>query len=216
MFPASSGGRLGSYQQASWPDQAANVRFLEWLSCSRNPLAASTSSVVGGAVGTDGESLDSFESSFENDLHKLWNGMSSGSYFHPPVGSAEMPKRRRRRMLGSPTGADRVAQTVVNIYFEPRVQPYFHLDSYGYRPAEPVAGALAVTRERCWKYDWVLEFDIKVLFDNINHGLSMKAVRKNTDNPWIILYIERRLKVPFQMPNGAIAERTKRTLHRAA
>lgn len=136
--------------------------------------------------------------------------------FLPPVGPAEMPKRQRRRVLGLPTGADRVAQMVVKICFEPRVQPCFHLDSYGYRPAKPVAGALAVTRERCWKYDWVLEFDVKVLFGNIDPEPLMKAIGRHTDSPRVILHIERRLKVPFQMPNGAIAERTKGTLHRAA
>ena len=114
-------------------------------------------------------------------------------------------------MLGVPTVADRVAQMVVKIYFEPRVEPYFHSDSYGYRPGKSAHDALAVTRERCWKYDWVLEFDIKGLFDNIDHELLMKAVRKHTGNPWVILYIERWLKAPFQMPNGAVVERTKGT-----
>ena len=166
----------------------------------------------GGAAGVDGESLESFESNLKNNLYKLWNRMSSGSYFPPPVRAVEIPKKSGGvRVLGVPTVADRVAQMVVKIYFEPRVEPYFHSDSYGYRPGKSAHDALAVTRERCWKYDWVLEFDIKGLFDNIDHELLMKAVRKHTGNPWVILYIERWLKAPFQMPNGAVVERTKGT-----
>ena len=114
-------------------------------------------------------------------------------------------------MLGVPTVGDRVAQMVVKIYFEPKVEPYFHRDSYGYRPGKSAVDALAVTRQRCWRYDWVLEFDIKGLFDNIDHELLMKAVRKHTDNPWVILYIQRWLKAPFQMPDGTVRERTKGT-----
>ncbi|MEA4884113.1 MAG: group II intron reverse transcriptase/maturase [Clostridia bacterium] len=166
----------------------------------------------GGAAGVDGESLESFELNLKNNLYKLWNRMSSGSYFPPPVRAVEIPKKSGEvRVLGVPTVADRVAQMVVKIYFEPRVEPYFHSDSYGCRPGKSAADALAVTRERCWKHDWVLEFDIKGLFDNIDHELLMKAVRKHTDNPWVILYIERWLKAPFQMPNGAVVERTKGT-----
>lgn len=166
----------------------------------------------GGAAGVDGESLESFESNLKNNLYKLWNRMSSGSYFPPPVRAVEIPKKSGGvRVLGVPTVADRVAQMVVKIYFEPRVEPYFHSDSYGYRPGKSAHDAIAVTRGRCWKYDWVLEFDIKGLFDNIDHELLMKAVRKHTGNPWVILYIERWLKAPFQMPSGAVVERTKGT-----
>ena len=114
-------------------------------------------------------------------------------------------------MLGVPSVADRVAQTVAKIYFEPKVEPYFHTDSYGYRPGKSAIDALAVTRKRCWRYNWVLEFDIKALFDNIDHQLLMKAVRKHTDNPWVILYIKRWLTAPFQMPDGTVKERTRGT-----
>lgn len=165
-----------------------------------------------GAAGIDNERLESFEANLKNNLYKLWNRMSSGSYFPPPVKAVEIPKKNGGvRVLGVPTVADRVAQMVVKIYFEPQVEPYFHPDSYGYRPGRSAADALAVTRKRCWKYDWVLEFDIKGLFDNIDHELLMKAVRKHTDNPWVLLYIERWLKAPFQMPDGTISERTKGT-----
>jgi len=165
-----------------------------------------------GAAGIDKESLEAFETNLENNLYKIWNRMSSGSYFPPPVKAVEIPKKNGgKRILGVPTVADRVAQTVVKIYFEPKVEPHFHPDSYGYRAGKSAREALAVTRQRCWKYDWVLEFDIKGLFDNIEHELLMKAVRKHTDSPWIILYIQRWLRAPFLMPDGTVKERTKGT-----
>lgn len=165
-----------------------------------------------GAAGIDDENLEAFEANLKNNLYKIWNRMSSGSYFPPPVKAVEISKKGGgKRMLGVPTVADRVAQMVVKIYFEPAVEPYFHTDSYGYRPNKSAIDALTVTRKRCWDYDWVLEFDIKGLFDNIDHKLLMKAVRKHTDNPWVILYIKRWLTAPFQMPDGTVKERTKGT-----
>jgi len=165
-----------------------------------------------GAAGIDDQSLETFEANLKNNLYKIWNRMSSGSYFPPPVKAVEIPKKNGgKRILGVPTVADRVAQMVVKIYFEPTVEPYFHPDSYGYRPGKSALDAVAVTRQRCWRYNWVLEFDIKGLFDNIDHELLMKAVRKHTNNPWIILYIGRWLKAPFQMPDGTAKERPKGT-----
>ncbi|OPX90744.1 MAG: Group II intron-encoded protein LtrA [Pelotomaculum sp. PtaB.Bin104] len=165
-----------------------------------------------GAAGIDDESLEAFEANLKNNLYKIWNRMSSGSYFPPPVKAVEIPKKNGgKRILGVPTVADRVAQMVAKIYFEPQVEPHFHPDSYGYRPGKSAADALAITRRRCWRYNWVLEFDIKGLFDNIDHELLMKAVRKHTNNPWVILYIQRWLKAPFQMPDGTVKERTKGT-----
>lgn len=165
-----------------------------------------------GAAGIDDESLTAFEANLKNNLYKIWNRMSSGSYFPPPVKAVEIPKKTGgKRILGIPTVADRVAQMVVKIYFEPSVEPYFHPDSYGYRPGKSAIDAVAVTRQRCWRYNWVLDFDIKGLFDNIDHALLMKAVRKHTDNPWVILYISRWLKAPFQMPDDTMKERTKGT-----
>ena len=165
-----------------------------------------------GAAGIDHESLETFEVNWKDNLYKIWNRMSSGSYFPPPVKAVEIPKKSGgTRILGVPTVADRVAQMVVKLYFEPNVEPYFHEDSYGYRPRKSAIDALAITRKRCWKYDWVLELDIRGLFDNIDHELLMKAVRKHTDNPWVILYIQRWLKAPFQMPDGTVQERTKGT-----
>ena len=150
-----------------------------------------------GAAGVDGESLRMFEEDLKNNLYKIWNRMSSGSYFPPPVKAVEIPKKSGGvRILGVPTVADRIAQMVVKLTFEPLVEPIFHPDSYGYRPGRSAHDALAQTRQRCWRYDWVLEFDIKGLFDNIPHDLLMKAVHKHTDNPWVLLYIERWLGAP--------------------
>lgn len=115
------------------------------------------------------------------------------------------------RILGIPTVSDRIAQMVVKLVFEPTVEPYFHPDSYGYRPNKSALDAVEVARERCWRQNWVVEYDIKGLFDNIDHDLLMKAVRKHTDIKWVILYIERWLKAPMQQPDGTLVERTKGT-----
>lgn len=165
-----------------------------------------------GKAGIDDESLEEFETNLKNNLYKIWNRMSSGSYFPPAVKAVEIPKKQGGvRVLGVPTVADRVAQMVVKIYFEPSVEPCFHRDSYGYRPGRSAIDAVAVTRKRCWRNNWVMEFDIKGLFDNIDHELLMKAVRKHTDIPWVILYVERWLKAPFQRVDGTEEQRTKGT-----
>jgi RNA-directed DNA polymerase len=165
-----------------------------------------------GAAGADGKSIKEFELKMKNNLYKLWNRMSSGSYFPIPVKGVEIPKKSGgKRLLGIPSVTDRIAQMVVARYLEPLVEPLFCDDSYGYRPGKSAVDAVGVVRERCWKFDWVIEFDIKGLFDNIDHDLLMKAVRKHTDNKWVILYIHRWLKAPFQMPNGALEERTAGT-----
>jgi RNA-directed DNA polymerase len=161
-----------------------------------------------GAAGIDNESMEAFEKNLKNNLYKIWNRMSSGSYFPPPVMAVAIPKKSGgKRILGVPTVSDRIAQMTAKIYFEPMVEPHFLPDSYGYRPGKSALDAVGVTRKRCWKYDWVLEFDIKGLFDNIDHELLMRAVRKHTECPWIILYIERWLKAPFQTKEGEIIER---------
>jgi RNA-directed DNA polymerase len=161
-----------------------------------------------GAAGVDDESISVFEERLKDNLYKIWNRMSSGSYFPPPVKVVEIPKKNGgTRILGVPTVADRIAQMVAKMYFEPRVEPYFHPDSYGYRPGKSAIDAVAVTRRRCWRYNWLLEFDIKGLFDNIDHDLLMRAVKTHTDCKWLLLYIERWLKAPFQMENGQILER---------
>ena len=135
-----------------------------------------------GAAGLDNVSIEKFEKNLKDNLYKLWNRLSSGSYFPPPVKAVEIPKKNGgTRMLGVPTIEDRIAQMVVRMYFEPNVEKVFYDDSYGYRPNKDAIKAISTVRKRCWKYDWVLEFDIKGLFDNIDHNLLMKAVRKHTE-----------------------------------
>ncbi len=165
-----------------------------------------------GAAGIDNQSISDFEKDLKNNLYKIWNRMSSGSYFPPAVKAVAIPKKSGgERILGIPTIQDRIAQMVAKLTFEPLVEPTFLSDSYGYRPNKSAIDAVRVTRKRCWYQDWVLEFDIKGLFDNISHELLMKAVRKHTDCKWLLLYIERWLKAPMVMENGEQVERTQGT-----
>ena len=166
----------------------------------------------GGSAGVDGQDLRTFEGDLKDNLYKIWNRMSSGSYFPPPVKLVEIPKKSGgKRGLGIPTVGDRVAQMVVKLYLEPKVEPIFHEDSYGYRPNKSAIDAIGQARKRCWKYDYVIEFDIKGLFDNIDHELLMKAVRKHSQEPWVLLYIERWLKAPFIDSKGNTIERKRGT-----
>lgn len=165
-----------------------------------------------GSAGVDQESIEDFARDLGSNLYKIWNRMSSGAYFPPPVKAVVIPKKQGgHRVLGVPCVSDRIGQMVVKLAFEPMVEPYFLADSYGYRPGKSALGAVAVARQRCWKYDFVLEFDIRGLFDNINWELLLKTVRKHTENKWVLLYIERWLKATMQMPNGSIVERTRGT-----
>jgi len=128
-----------------------------------------------GSAGVDKITIEKFEENLKDNLYKLWNRLSSGSYFPPPVRAVEIPKKNGgTRILGVPTVEDRIAQMVVRLYFEPSIDKIFHEDSYGYRPNKSAIGAIKVIRERCWRYDWVLEFDIKGLFDNIDHTLLLR------------------------------------------
>lgn len=161
-----------------------------------------------GAAGIDDETIKDFEGNLENNLYKIWNRMSSGSYFPPAVKTVEIPKADgKKRKLGIPTVGDRVAQMVVKIHLEPKVEPYFHPDSYGYRPKKSAIQALEVARKRCWEYDWVIDLDIKGFFDNIDHELMMKVVKKHTQEPWILLYVQRWLEAPAQEVDGTVTER---------
>jgi group II intron reverse transcriptase/maturase len=160
-----------------------------------------------GAAGVDGESIEAFERDLSKNLYRLWNRLSSGSYMPSPVRRVEIPKSDgKTRPLGIPTVADRIAQMVVKNALEPKVEPMFHNDSYGYRPGRSAHQALSAVRQRCRNIDWVLDLDIKGFFDNIDHTLLMKAVRKHTDCRWVLLYIERWLTAPVQMPDGALVE----------
>lgn len=163
-----------------------------------------------GSGGVDGVSLKMFCKDYKDYLYKLWNQMSSGSYIPPPVRLKEIAKKGGgMRPLGIPTVSDRVGQTVVKVLLENTLEKLFHEDSYGYRPLKSAADALAAARTRCWKYDWVVDLDIKGFFDNIPHDLLMKAVRKHCDCTWMLLYIERWLVAPLQKENGEIVARTK-------
>jgi len=165
-----------------------------------------------GAAGVDGQSIAEFEEDLKDNLFKIWNRMSSGCYFPPPVRRVEIPKDNGgTRPLGIPTVADRIAQTVVKRYLEPLLEEHFHPDSYGYRPEKSAIEAIGVARQRCWRYDWVLDLDIKGFFDSIDHGLLMRAVRKHTDCKWVLLYIERWLKAPVQFEDGSLVHRDKGT-----
>lgn len=162
-----------------------------------------------GAAGIDKQSLAGFGEDLQNNLYKLWNRMSSGSYFPPPVKAVPIPKKTGgERILGVPTVGDRICQMVVKMALEPEMERIFLADSYGYRPNKSALEAVGITRQRCWRYDWVLEFDIKGMFDNIPHELLMKAVKKHTNEKWILMYIERWLKAPMQQKDGTIVART--------
>ena len=162
-----------------------------------------------GSAGIDGIDLKSYESNLQKNLYMLWNRMSSGSYFPKAVKLVEIPKPNGgKRPLGIPTIEDRVAQMVAVMYISPRLEAIFHDDSYGYRPMRSAHSAIAKAIERCNENFWVLDMDISKFFDTIDHGLLMKAVQKHVSEKWILLYIERWLKVPYQTSDGKVVERT--------
>ena len=163
-----------------------------------------------GAAGIDDESIEVFEADLSRNLYKLWNRMSSGSYFPPPVKQVEIPKKQGGvRILGVPTVADRIAQQVVKARIEGELEGLFHPDSYGYRPNKSAAQAVAVTRERCWKYAWCVEFDIRRAFDELDWELMRRAIKKHVKDPWALMYLERWLTAPAVSPDGQTIERTK-------
>jgi len=166
-----------------------------------------------GAAGVDGQTVADFEADLSGNLYKLWNRMSSGSYFPPPVRRVMIPKDggTGERPLGIPTVADRVAQEVVKRYLEPILEPVFHGDSYGYRPGRSAIDAVRTARQRCWRNDWVLDIDVKGYFDSIDWELLLTAVRKHTDCLWVLLYVERWLKASVQMEDGGVVARTAGT-----
>lgn len=165
----------------------------------------------GGAAGVDQQTLEDFAGDYKGNLYKLWNRMASGSYMPPPVKRVEIPKATGgTRPLGVPTVADRIAQSVIKAAIEPRLEKCFHPDSFGYRPGKSAKQALEKTRQRCWQYDWVLEYDISQFFEDIDHERLMKAVRKHVEEKWILLYIERWLKAPTSV-DGVLSPRTRGT-----
>ena len=166
-----------------------------------------------GAPGVDEQSIVVFESDLKGNLYKIWNRMSSGTYFPPPVRAVEIPKPQGTRVLGVPTVGDRIAQTVVALTLEPRTEVIFHPDSYGYRPGKSAHDALAACRERCWQKDWVLDLDIRSFFDSLEHDLVVKAVSANitAEQRWVLLYVKRWLTAPLQLPDGTLQPRHRGT-----
>src|SRR3954454_7821853 len=165
-----------------------------------------------GAPGVDGQSLAAFEADLQGNLYKVWNRMSSGCYLPPPVRAVEIPKAGGGvRVLGVPTVADRVAQTVVAVELEAKVEPIFHPDSYGYRPNRSALDAVGECRRRCWSKDWVIDLDIAKFFDTVDHRLMIKAVRAHTDQAWVVLYVQRWLVAPLQRPDGTMEARDRGT-----
>ena len=168
-----------------------------------------------GAPGVDQVSLDEFEEDLKGNLYKIWNRMSSGTYFPPPVRAVQIPKGSGGgvRVLGVPTVADRVAQTVAARVLEEAVEPVFHPDSYGYRPGRSALDAVGRCRERCWRADWVIDLDIRAFFDTVDHDLLIKAVEKHTEHEtrWVVLYVKRWLKAPLQQADGTTQARDRGT-----
>jgi RNA-directed DNA polymerase len=168
----------------------------------------------GGAAGADGVTIEQFEEDLSGNLYRLWNRMSSGSYFPGPVRAVEIPKKGSKggiRVLGIPNVVDRVAQAAAAAALEPSVEPVFHEDSYGYRPGRSPVDAVAVCRERCFRKDWVVDLDIRTFFDSVSSELMLRAVRHHTDQQWVVLYVERWLKAPILMPDGTLVPRVKGT-----
>jgi RNA-directed DNA polymerase len=166
-----------------------------------------------GAAGVDEESIAEFEGDLKGNLYKLWNRMSSGTYFPPPVLAVQIPKAGGNgvRVLGVPTVSDRIAQTVVRLYLEPVVEPTFHPDSYGYRPGRSALDAVEACRRRCWSKDWVIDLDIRSFFDSLDHELILKAVAAHTRQRWILLYLRRWLTAPLQRQDGTLVQRDRGT-----
>ncbi|WP_307874196.1 MULTISPECIES: reverse transcriptase domain-containing protein, partial [unclassified Frankia] len=166
-----------------------------------------------GAAGVDGCTVADFETDLKNNLYKVWNRMSSGSYFPPPVMAVEIPKSHGEgtRVLGVPTVADRVAQTVVARRLGAKVEPIFHPDSYGYRPGRSALDAVAACRDRCWRYAWVIDLDVQAFFDSVDHDLLLRAVERHADAPWVMLYVRRWLVAPLVLPDGSVQARSRGT-----
>jgi group II intron reverse transcriptase/maturase len=172
-----------------------------WLKVKRN----------GGAAGADGVTIEQYEENVKSNLFKLWNRMSSGSYFPGPVRAVEIPKKGGTRVLGIPNVVDRVAQTVAVLVLEPNAEQVFHDDSYGYRPRRSPVDAVRVCRERCFRKDWVVDLDVKAFFDTVPWDLVLRAVARHTDHKWVLVYVERWLKAGVLMPDGTMVARVKGT-----
>lgn len=166
-----------------------------------------------GAPGVDGVTLTAFETDLKDNLYRIWNRMSSGSYFPPPVRAVQIAKAHGTgiRTLGVPTVADRVAQTVVANRLTAKVEPIFHVDSYGYRPKRSALHAVAVCQQRCFKHDWVIDIDVQAFFDSVDWDLMLKAVAAHCTEPWVLLYVKRWLAAPLAGSDGGLQQRVRGT-----
>jgi RNA-directed DNA polymerase len=165
-----------------------------------------------GSAGIDKQSIEMFNENLKDNLYKIWNRMTSGSYFPPPVRTVFIPKKQGgTRPLGIPTVGDRIAQGVVKDYLEPSVEAIFHESSFGYRPGRSAHDAIKQCLDNCIKQAWVIDVDIKGFFDNISHEIMLGLLQKHTTEKWVLLYAERWLKAGVQQKDGSIITRTKGT-----
>lgn len=163
-----------------------------------------------GSAGIDRESIEMFNAKMSSNLYKIWNRMTSGSYFPPPVRTVFIPKKQGGlRPLGIPTVSDRIAQGVVKDYLEPSMEAIFHHSSFGYRPGRSQHDALAQCQANCMQKAWVLDVDIKGFFDNISHSIMMELLGQHTKERWVLMYVERWLKAGVEQEDGSITARTK-------
>ena len=165
-----------------------------------------------GSAGIDKQSIEMFNENLSKNLYKIWNRMTSGSYFPPPVRTVFIPKKQGgKRPLGIPTVSDRIAQGVVKDYLEPTLEAIFHTSSFGYRPGRSAHDALRQCRDNCIKYAWVIDVDKKGFFDNLSHEIMMQLLQMHTTEKWVLMYAERWLKAGVEQEDGSIIARTKGT-----
>lgn len=165
-----------------------------------------------GSAGIDKQSIESFNENLSGNLYKIWNRMTSGSYFPPPVRTVFIPKKQGGvRPLGIPTVSDRIAQGVVKDYLEPSLETIFHASSFGYRPGRSAHDALVQCQSNCNQKDWVLDVDIKGFFDNISHDIMLELLAQHTQEKWVLIYVERWLKAGVEQEDGSITARVKGT-----
>lgn len=159
----------------------------------------------GKAVGIDQQSWADFDKEPERNLYVIWNRLASGSYHPQPVREVEIPKKDgSKRKLGIPTLRDRIAQQVVKDYMEKRIDQLFHENSYGYRPLKSAHQAIEQVRQNTFGFDWVLDMDISKFFDEVDHDLTLKAVSHVMEEKWVLMYVERWLKMPVQKQDGMV------------
>ena len=211
VFRSSNRGRC-----RPWEDPCEQVNPREQVVCHTEAAGWEAYQRVAankGAAGVDGVSIADFETDLRGNLYKIWNRMSSGTYFPPPVLAVEIPKPHGQgtRVLGVPTVADRIAQTVVALTLEARTESIFHDDSYGYRPGRSALDAVETCRTRCQRKDWVIDLDVAQFFDSVSWDLMVKAVEANTDQPWVVLYVKRWLQAPLALPDGTLRQRDRGT-----